>query len=93
MDGSCGVERGWTGRGQGGAGGFTSGPAPAPEGMIPTLVIAGDADLYAPPALMRRIADRIKGAQFAVFPDAGHSVWWEAPDKFNQTVLAFVAKH
>jgi len=40
MDGSCGVERGWTGRGQGGAGGFTSGPAPAPEGMIPTLVIA-----------------------------------------------------
>jgi pimeloyl-ACP methyl ester carboxylesterase len=60
---------------------------------IPTLVIAGDADLYAPPALMRRIADRIKGAQFVVFPDAGHSVWWEVPDKFNQTVLAFVAKH
>ena len=60
---------------------------------IPTLVIAGDADLYAPPALMRRIADRIKGAQFVVFPDAGHSVWWEVPDKFNQTVLTFVAKH
>jgi pimeloyl-ACP methyl ester carboxylesterase len=60
---------------------------------IPTLVIAGDPDLYAPPALMRRMADRIKGAQFIVFPDAGHSVWWEAPDKFNQTVLAFVAKH
>lgn len=60
---------------------------------IPTLVIAGDADLYAPPALMRRIADRIKGAQLVVFPDAGHSVWWEVPDKFNQTVLAFVAKH
>jgi pimeloyl-ACP methyl ester carboxylesterase len=60
---------------------------------IPTLVIAGDADFYAPPALMRRIADRIKGAQFVVFPDAGHSVWWEVPDKFNQTVLTFVAKH
>jgi pimeloyl-ACP methyl ester carboxylesterase len=60
---------------------------------IPTLVVAGDADLYAPSALMRRMADRIKGAQFIVFPDAGHSVWWEAPDKFNQTVLAFVAKH
>jgi len=61
--------------------------------QIPTLVIAGDADLYAPPALMRRIADRIKGAQFVVFPDAGHSVWWEVPGKFNQTVLEFVAKH
>ena len=60
---------------------------------IPALVIAGDADLYAPPALMRRIADRIEGAQFVVFPDAGHSVWWEAPDKFNRTVLTFIAKH
>jgi len=60
---------------------------------IPTLVIAGDADLYAPPALMRRIADRIKDAQFVVLPDAGHSVWWEAPDNFNRTVLTFVAKH
>jgi pimeloyl-ACP methyl ester carboxylesterase len=60
---------------------------------IPTLVIAGDADLYAPPALMRRIADRIKGAQFVVVPEAGHSVWWEAPDTFNRTVLAFIAKH
>jgi non-heme chloroperoxidase len=61
--------------------------------QIPTLVIAGDADLYAPPALMRRIADRIKGAQFVVFPEAGHSVWWEAPDKFNRTVLTFIARH
>jgi pimeloyl-ACP methyl ester carboxylesterase len=60
---------------------------------IPALVIAGDADLFAPPALMRRIADRIKGAQFVVFPEAGHSVWWEAPGKFNRTVLTFVAKH
>ena len=60
---------------------------------IPALVIAGDADLYAPPAVMRRIADRIKGAQFVVFPDAVHSVWWEARDKFNRTVLTFVAKH
>jgi pimeloyl-ACP methyl ester carboxylesterase len=64
------------------------------EGIkIPTLVIAGDADLYAPPAMMRRIADRIKGAQFIAVPEAGHSVWWEAPDKFNSAVLAFIAKH
>jgi pimeloyl-ACP methyl ester carboxylesterase len=60
---------------------------------IPTLVIAGDADLYAPPALMRRIADRIKGAEFVVIPDAGHSVWWEAPDEFNRTVLTFITRH
>ena len=64
------------------------------EGIkTPTLMIAADADLYAPPALMRRMADRIKGAQFVVFPDSGHSVWWEEPDKFNRTVLTFIARH
>ena len=60
---------------------------------VPTLVIAGDADLYAPPALMRRIADRIPSARFTVIPDAGHSVWWESPETFNRTVLAFISKH
>jgi len=60
---------------------------------IPTLVIAGDADLYAPPALMRKMADRIKGSRFVVIPEAGHSVWWETPDLFNRTVLGFIAKH
>jgi pimeloyl-ACP methyl ester carboxylesterase len=64
------------------------------EGIkIPTLLIAGDADLYAPPALMRRLADRIQGTEFVVFPDAGHSVWWEEPDQFNRTVLTFIAGH
>ena len=41
----------------------------------------------------RRMADRIKGAQFLVIPEAGHSVWWEAPDPFNRAVLAFIGKH
>ena len=59
----------------------------------PALVIAADADPYAPPALMRRIADRIKGSQFVAIPDAGHSVWWEQPEQFNRTVLRFIAKH
>jgi pimeloyl-ACP methyl ester carboxylesterase len=64
------------------------------EGIkIPTLVMAGDADLYAPPALMRRVADHIQGAQFIAFPEAGHSIWWEVPDAFNRAVLAFIAQH
>jgi len=60
---------------------------------VPALVIAGDADLYAPPPLMRRIAERIKGAQFVVFPEAGHSAWWELPDTFNRTVREFIRPH
>jgi len=60
---------------------------------LPTLVIAGDADLYAPPALMHRVAERIKGAHFVSVSDAGHSVWWERPDLFNRTVIAFIRNH
>jgi pimeloyl-ACP methyl ester carboxylesterase len=64
------------------------------EGIkLPVLIIAGDADLFAPPALMRRMADRIKGAQFITIPEAGHSVWWEVPDQFNSAVLKFIARH
>ena len=60
---------------------------------VPTLIIAGDADLYAPPALMKRMADHIKGSQFVTVPEAGHSAWWEQPDIFNNTVLKFIGKH
>ena len=60
---------------------------------LPTNVMAGDADLNAPPALMKRIADRIRGSQFISPPDVGHAIWWENPDRFNLTVLAFIRKH
>jgi pimeloyl-ACP methyl ester carboxylesterase len=59
----------------------------------PTLVMAGDADLYAPPAMMRRIADHIQGAQFIAVPEGGHSIWWEVPDTFNRAVLTFIGQH
>jgi pimeloyl-ACP methyl ester carboxylesterase len=42
---------------------------------------------------MRRIAERIAGAQLIVLPEAGHSAWWEVPDTFNRTVLTFIANH
>jgi pimeloyl-ACP methyl ester carboxylesterase len=60
---------------------------------IPTLLMTGDADLYAPPALMRMMADQIPGSEFVVVPDVGHALYWERPDVFNSTVLAFIAKH
>ena len=61
--------------------------------LFRSLIIAGDADLYAPPALMKRMADHIKGSQFVTVPEAGHSAWWEQPDIFNNTVLKFIGKH
>jgi 2-succinyl-6-hydroxy-2,4-cyclohexadiene-1-carboxylate synthase len=60
---------------------------------IPTLVLAADADLLAPPALMRRLAERIPGAEFTTVPDAGHSAHWERPDEWNRIVLEFLARH
>ena len=60
---------------------------------VPTLVLAADADLLAPPALMRSMAERIPGAEFVTIADAGHSAHWERPGQWNQTVLQFLEKH
>ena len=59
----------------------------------PTLLITGGADLYAPPPIMRLFAARIRGAETLVFPEAGHSGYWEEADAFNRAVIAFLARH
>jgi pimeloyl-ACP methyl ester carboxylesterase len=82
------------------------GPAPAAQTMrnritfasletiaVPTLLLTGDADLYAPPAVMRLFVRRINGSESAVVPEAGHSSYWEQPEIFNRAVLAFLRKH
>jgi pimeloyl-ACP methyl ester carboxylesterase len=59
----------------------------------PTLIIAADADLLAPPALMRIWAAHVKNHEWAVVPDAGHAIAWEQPDVFNDKVLEFVKRY
>jgi len=59
----------------------------------PTLVLAADADLLAPPALMRRLAERIPASEFVTMSDAGHSAHWERPAEWNRIVLEFLARH
>jgi pimeloyl-ACP methyl ester carboxylesterase len=61
--------------------------------QLPTLLLTGGADLYAPPAVMKLFAARIRNSEFMVVPDAGHSTYWEQPDVFNRAVLTFLAKH
>jgi pimeloyl-ACP methyl ester carboxylesterase len=60
---------------------------------MPILVMAADADLLAPPALMRTWAAHLKNHEFAVVPDSGHAISWEHPDLFNEKVLTFVKRH
>jgi pimeloyl-ACP methyl ester carboxylesterase len=59
----------------------------------PTFLITGDADMYAPPPLLRRFTERIRGAQSLIIPEVGHSSYWEKPDVFNRAVLDFISKH
>jgi pimeloyl-ACP methyl ester carboxylesterase len=60
---------------------------------MPTLVMAADADLLAPPALMRTWAAHLKSHEWATVPDSGHAIAWEHPDVFNEKVLAFIKRH
>ncbi len=60
---------------------------------VPTLLLTGDADLSAPPPLLRFLAAKIKNSETAIIPDAGHSVYWEQPEVFNSTILEFIRKH
>jgi pimeloyl-ACP methyl ester carboxylesterase len=57
------------------------------------LIIAADADLLAPPALMRAWAARMKHHEWAVIHDAGHAMAWEQPGTFNDIVLDFLRRH
>jgi pimeloyl-ACP methyl ester carboxylesterase len=54
------------------------------------LVLAADADLLAPPGLMRQWSAHLRNGEWASVPDAGHSIAWEQPDIFNRIVLQFL---
>ena len=59
---------------------------------MPVLVLAADADLLAPPSMMRAWAAHLKNYEFATVPESGHSIAWEQPEIFNEKVLAFMAR-
>jgi pimeloyl-ACP methyl ester carboxylesterase len=60
---------------------------------VPTLVLAGEADLVSPPALMRLLAAHIPDCQFATVSEAGHAAHWEQPEIWNRLVLEFIGRH
>jgi pimeloyl-ACP methyl ester carboxylesterase len=57
---------------------------------LPTLLIAGAADLYTPPSISRLIAAEIPNSRLALIPESGHSTYWEQPELFNRAVLDFI---
>jgi pimeloyl-ACP methyl ester carboxylesterase len=58
--------------------------------QIPTLLMTGDADLYAPPPVLELFSRRIKTSTTMILPGVGHSAYWEQPELFNRAVLDFI---
>ena len=60
---------------------------------VPLLLLTGDADLWAPPAVLRMQAAHLPHAEAHVVAEAGHHAYWEQPQTFNRLLLAFLSKH
>ena len=60
---------------------------------VPTLLIAGAADLLTPPSISRMLQAKIPNSELVVAPEAGHSVYWEQPEVFNKAVFDFIGRN
>jgi pimeloyl-ACP methyl ester carboxylesterase len=56
----------------------------------PTLVITGTKDRVVSPENSRLLAEALPNARLHLIPEAGHLVFIEAAETFNQTVIAFL---
>lgn len=56
----------------------------------PVLLIAGEADPFMPPPVVRAVSDRLGGPTAHIVEGAGHSVNFEQPTEFNTTVRDFL---
>jgi pimeloyl-ACP methyl ester carboxylesterase len=56
---------------------------------LPTLIVSGSADVIAPPAESRRIAELIPGARFEVFKGAGHMLMLERTEEVHTLITEF----
>jgi pimeloyl-ACP methyl ester carboxylesterase len=58
--------------------------------QVPTLIIAAEEDALFPVDVLRETADAIPGCQWADFPGAGHSMYFENPPLFERIVRGFL---
>jgi pimeloyl-ACP methyl ester carboxylesterase len=59
----------------------------------PVLLIAGEQDMFVPPALLSQSAARIRGAESVIVNGAGHDPLRSHPDWMAQTVLDWLQRH
>ncbi len=59
---------------------------------VPTLLLTGEADLFAPPPLQAMVARHMPVHEIATLREVGHAPYWEAPAEFNRLVLEFLGR-
>ena len=59
----------------------------------PTLFITSDEDILIWPELAELIQPKIPGSRLIKIPEAGHSVYFEKPERFNKEVGAFLSEY
>ena len=62
-----------------------------PNINVPTLLVAGEHDRNAPPAVMQKMADAIPRSSFIQMKGIGHLHNLEAPDEFDALLLNFLS--
>jgi pimeloyl-ACP methyl ester carboxylesterase len=61
-----------------------------PAISVPTLVLAGELDPNAPPAVMQKMAEKIPGATYECLPRTGHLANLEQPAAFIESIVRFL---
>jgi 3-oxoadipate enol-lactonase len=60
---------------------------------VPTLLVAGEFDKTAPPAVMQRMAQKIVGSEYIELRNMGHLLPLEAPEEFSECLVRFVRRN
>jgi pimeloyl-ACP methyl ester carboxylesterase len=64
--------------------------ADLPRINVPTLVLTGEHDRAAPPAVAQRLAQKIPRAALSILPGAGHLAPIEQPKAFARALQVFL---
>jgi pimeloyl-ACP methyl ester carboxylesterase len=69
-----------------------SAAAVLPRVHVPTLVVSGDRDTFTPPPVVRRMVERLPGAEHAIVEGGTHAAILEKPRAVNDVVLSFMER-
>ncbi len=60
------------------------------EAGVRTLFLVGERDTVAPPSVTKALQAKMAGSSLVIFPESGHSPYWEMHEEFNRVVIEFL---